>query len=927
MRDTATLQPLGTTLLRKMFLIVTTLVVTIFAYLAFTAPVSAETNYDATWAQGSLTYKGNTYTGPTAPIEGHDIPDGSHLYSYFENSGNKWHVIYFPPDTDFSTVKEGTYVTYNRVNGIPSDKSSPQTITIDPSTSAEANRPTDEASTSCKIDGVGWFVCSGTNFLASGMDWVFHTLAGFVEVRPLATESNSVMHRVWDIMRSFANVAFVIAFIIIIYSQLTSFGVSNYGIKKLLPRLILAAIFVNISYWICVVAIDISNILGDSLQRVFMNLRDMVLGEGGGNGWQLVSWEAVASFILSGGAAAGAAASGLFLASTTLGAFSVGGVALLLVPILLGAFMTVLVVLFILAARQAIITLLVIIAPLAMVAFLLPNTEKWFEKWRSLFMTMLIFFPAFSLVFGAAQFAGLMIIQNADDINTILLGMAVQIAPLAITPLLLKLSGSLLSKVAGIINDPSRGLKDRAKNWSRERLDQNRVNNLAKTREMAKAGTLKRRHAVRRVAMNADTRKRVREGQKSVSESASDNYFNDSKAGHVLDDAKREVEREKNRVHSVHESHWNIKAKIDPESLEKELEVRITADEANLSKAKLDSVYEEIKAGNSTHMANVLNGRRELPKEVTDDTDKATARRIDMLNRAADTTTHLAIEGMRKNEADRKQRSNTSNMLHKNVKTVDGKSILEYAAGVGSTDMLEADTVAKVRKEFVENRDAQSQLMAHYKLNSEQYQDLALKQADVTIVDSSGVSHTFKKDDDYTVEAALEQQKVAASFGDKLKLVEASGKGGILYEHRDTIQDIAKSMTGAAPFANDKSLNAVIKGEYKGRESTIYHSIRQIYEGRIKSEAVSTANNAAMEIIYDAGKNKSAIENFFNTTVDDPTKSAAQRAELKTKFYEKMDANYEELKHQAYDILNEPTLRKNANKELLEVLEKNQEAR
>ena len=921
MRDSATLQPLGTTLLRKMFLIVTTLVVMIFSYLALSHPVSAVTTYDATWAEGSLTYKGNTYTGPTAPVEGHDIPDGSHLYSYLEDNGSKWNVIYFPADTDFTTVKEGTFVTYTRINGLPSNKSTPQTITIDPSTGDEANRPTDETSTSCKIDGVGWFVCSGTNFLASGMDWVFHILAGFVEVRPLSTESNSVMHRVWDIMRSFANVAFVIAFIIIIYSQLTSFGVSNYGIKKLLPRLILAAIFVNVSYWICVVAIDISNILGDSLQKVFMNLRDMVVGSGGGNGWQLVSWESVASFILSGGAIIGAGVTGLYLASTTLAAFSVGGVALLLAPILLGAFLTVLVVLFILAARQAIITLLVIIAPLAMVAYLLPNTEKWFDKWRGLFMTMLIFFPAFSLVFGAAQFAGLMIIQNADDINTILLGMAVQIAPLAITPLLLKLSGSLLGKVAGIINDPSRGFKDRAKNWSRERLEQNRAKNLAQTREMAKKGTLGRRHVMRRTAMNADTRKRVREGQKSVHESASDNFFNDSSSGHLLDTAKREVEREKNRIHNTHESHWNIKAKIDPESLEKELEVRITADEANLSKARLDSVYEEIKAGNSAHFEQIhgYNHPNTGPQENSD-----AARRIELLNRAADTTAYLAVEGMRKNEADRKQRSNVSNMLHKNEEMVDGKNILEYAAGIGNPNMLEADTVSKVRKEFVENRDAQSQLMAHYKLDSEQYQDLALKKKDVTITDSAGVSHTFKKDDDYAVEAALEQQKVAASFSQKLAIVEASGKGGILYNHRDTVQDVAKSMTGAAPFANDKSLNAVIKGEYKGRESTVYHSIRQIYEGRIKSEAVSTANNAAMDIIYDAGKDKTAIENFFKTTIDNPAASTAERAKLKQDFYKKMEANYSELKHQAFDILHEPTLRKNANKELLEVLEKNQ---
>ena len=80
---------------------------------------------------------------------------------------------------------------------------------------------------------------------------------------------------------------------------------------------------------------------------------------------------------------------------------------------LVGIGLVLLLVLLIMAARQALIVILIIISPLAFVCYLLPGTEKWFKKWRDLFFTMLVFFPAFAVIFGGAQLAGIIIIQNA----------------------------------------------------------------------------------------------------------------------------------------------------------------------------------------------------------------------------------------------------------------------------------------------------------------------------------------------------------------------------------------------------------------------------------------------------------------------------------------------------------------------------------
>ena len=117
------------------------------------------------------------------------------------------------------------------------------------------------------------------------MDWLYGKLNDSLETQPLnVTDNKSGLYLAWNIMLGFANAAFIIAFLVIIYSQVTSAGISNYGIKKMLPRLAIAAVLVNISYYICAFAIDLSNISGHALQDVFMQIRTTVLTTGHSSG-------------------------------------------------------------------------------------------------------------------------------------------------------------------------------------------------------------------------------------------------------------------------------------------------------------------------------------------------------------------------------------------------------------------------------------------------------------------------------------------------------------------------------------------------------------------------------------------------------------------------------------------------------------------
>lgn len=455
---------------------------------AFIVTPTAHAADPATWKGDVILFDGHAYQAANSTLDpSHGLPSGTTIYLYSSPSSGTTggaasttaYFIYFTAGTDPPTATSAESASFTYSNGKFSNKQNVQTIEITPKG--------DESSySSCEVSGgLGWIICPVTVFLANSMDSLFGVLADMIAVRPLSvtdTGSDNGIYTAWNIMRNIANVAFVLAFLLLIYAQMTNTGLSKYGMKKMIPRLVVAAILVNLSFFVAALAIDISNVLGFTMQHVLGALRQNIfymsndtvgLGSASTSAGDVIfnsGWTNVATGILGAG---GAVAGGAF-------AYSNGSLYLLF-PLLLTLVGIIFLVVVVLAARQAILIILVIIAPLAFVANLLPNTEKWFNKWRDLFMTMLIFFPAFSLVFGGAQLAGQIIIQNAGtNLIMVLFGMAVQVAPLVITPLLIKLSGSLLGKIAQIVNNPNKGLIDRNRKWAQAHQQRVRDTNIGR---------------------------------------------------------------------------------------------------------------------------------------------------------------------------------------------------------------------------------------------------------------------------------------------------------------------------------------------------------------------------------------------------------------------------------------------------------------
>ena len=317
-------------------------------------------------------------------------------------------------------------------------------------TNSENQEP---ATCTSQIGAIGWLICPTTGLLAKGIDAIYGLIEGLLDVKPLDMKGSSPIYQVWSYMRNIANICFIIFLLVIIYSQITGYGINNYGIKKSLPRLIITAMIVNFSYLFCAIAVDVSNILGNGLKDLLAGIADSAISSGTIDQSKANGFYSLFTTIAAGGA-------GLALSF----AFPGGplGLLLALIPVIIGAIISVIVGLLVLGLRQALVIFLVAISPVAFVLYILPNTEKHFQKWKKTFSQMLFFYPMFSMLFGVSKLAGMIFITSATTPFGLVVGTAIQVLPLFLAAGLMKLSGSALGGISNVLNSLGNNLSGRA---------------------------------------------------------------------------------------------------------------------------------------------------------------------------------------------------------------------------------------------------------------------------------------------------------------------------------------------------------------------------------------------------------------------------------------------------------------------------------
>jgi len=339
------------------------------------------------------------------------------------------------------TTTQQTTETQNQNQTTETQDQNKTQQTSDAQATATENNTTG-ATCSSQIGTLGWLLCPAMSLIAKGIDAIYGFIETYLVIKPISTDTTSPVFQIWAIMRNLANIVFIIFLLVVIFSQLTGFGINNYGIKKALPRLIIAAILINLSYIICAIGVDASNIIGSSLYTILNNISNNAITSGFFNSNVQLS----VSDVFFGIAGTGA---GIFLATSLAG----GPLGLLLafLPVLLGGIIAVFIAFVMVSLRQAVVILLVAISPIAFVLYMLPNTEKWFKKWYNIFFQMLFFYPMFAMLFGASRLASYVLLSSATDALGVIIGFAVQILPLFFAINLMKMSGTVLGGIGGFL--------------------------------------------------------------------------------------------------------------------------------------------------------------------------------------------------------------------------------------------------------------------------------------------------------------------------------------------------------------------------------------------------------------------------------------------------------------------------------------------
>ena len=320
------------------------------------------------------------------------------------------------------------------------------------------------------LHGQNWLLCSTAENASDTVSKLEGAVQELLEIGSEGYETGSEVYSFWNASRNIANVLLIIVLIVIIFSQITGVGINNYGIKKMLPKLIVMAILINLSFYICQIAVDLSNILGDGLINIF----DSTTGN-----------DSIA--LLGLGTASVGSATGLIASVLSItGIASFGWILIVIIVVVLAIAIGIayLMLLVTVGLRLVIVLSFIGIAPLAFAAYILPNTNSLFKKWLDIFKGALIIYPVVSLMMGVSS-----IVQNiaktsgsSHTVAMFIVRVVAAVVPYYMIPALLKKTisslgavGNAISKFGQNVRNSGKAIGNAARNSERARAAMERA--------------------------------------------------------------------------------------------------------------------------------------------------------------------------------------------------------------------------------------------------------------------------------------------------------------------------------------------------------------------------------------------------------------------------------------------------------------------
>lgn len=325
---------------------------------------------------------------------------------------------------------------------------------------------TQETTCESKDDStLGWIACAIIRALDKTLKTINKEVENIMQIDVAKFEgADNNIKSAWSNIKNISTLLLVIITLIMVISSVLEVGPFDaYTIKKLLPRLLGAVIFMQLSWFIMIFMITITNELGKGITDIILSpfggakitgLSSELAQSGAGS--QLLSFNIVAI----GGAGIAAASLGvlglLSLAFTTLLSVLIGFIVLLL--------------------RNIVIIAAVIFAPFAIVCYILPSTKKIADFWWDAFSKGLLMYPLIMMLFASGKIFAY-ITANKDssgwDLFQFFAVIVSYVAPYFLIPATFRLAGGAVATLGGMVNNRGKGIFDRSKKYRQSKIQSN----------------------------------------------------------------------------------------------------------------------------------------------------------------------------------------------------------------------------------------------------------------------------------------------------------------------------------------------------------------------------------------------------------------------------------------------------------------------
>lgn len=349
------------------------------------------------------------------------------------------------------------------------------------SVAADAANPTQDDPTGCNLDGdpLTWIICPVIKLLEDGIQLIDNFITSALTFdTATAFDTSNGYYAAFNSFRVLAYGILGIAALVMVSSQAFGFEfLDAYTMKKTLPRLVIAIIALTIAWPLMKFAIDFFNTFGLDVRGIIYSPFKSLQGS---------------------------------LSGSTLFIFGAGFVALFLalkgtiVTFLLTGLLAVLVGFLIIMVRYMAILVLIVFAPVAIVCYVLPNTQKVWNLWRENFVGMLLVFPIISAFIAVGHVFSAVALTQPDKAGPILSNTAMQaigfimyFLPYFLLPIAFRMATGVIGSISGFVNDRHKGAFDR--------LKKARGTAAATNWQKAKAGEYSNNAAVNAFTMRATT--------------------------------------------------------------------------------------------------------------------------------------------------------------------------------------------------------------------------------------------------------------------------------------------------------------------------------------------------------------------------------------------------------------------------------------